>query len=374
RGERSEGPAHPRAACFGLRRPCARGGRAPEGGDRDPDRARPHGWRCRQAAARAAENAIALSAAFGINASSAIRYTAALEEGDTTMLNRYIPTLRQIKDDSERVAAAQRILADGLLEREGDHLWWLREGVRPETLTTGELYEPDEDPPDGPEGAEAGEQAPDERPIRIRRQAGLPLDETQKFIQELKDVGVTPAGIIPTVASIFFDGDIDSLAWLNQVLQKEAAGFINHRQRRLILSWWSHSRGLPFEENEFSFAPEPDGKGRKTARGDEKEKSAGQAMDAGVGWRIEKDEDGEWVAMPGGMIVTYEEALEAAKQRQVLAAYGKRQASPAAADGGDDDEGRPARRGGKGGDSIVEKMMLKMMDKMIDGDQGKGSA
>lgn len=68
-----------------------------------------------QAAARAAKNAVALSAAFGINANSAIRYTAALEEGDTTMLNRYIPTLRLIKDDSKRAAEAQRILAAGFL-------------------------------------------------------------------------------------------------------------------------------------------------------------------------------------------------------------------------------------------------------------------
>lgn len=61
-------------------------------------------------AKRAAKNAIALSAAFGINAKSAIRYTAALEQGDTEMLNRYIPTLRNIKDQTERAAAAQRIL------------------------------------------------------------------------------------------------------------------------------------------------------------------------------------------------------------------------------------------------------------------------
>ncbi|MCH8107722.1 MAG: hypothetical protein IIB30_05140, partial [Chloroflexi bacterium] len=61
-------------------------------------------------AKRAAKNAIALSAAFGINAKSAIRYTAALEEGDTEMLNRYIPTLRLLKDKTERAAEAQRIL------------------------------------------------------------------------------------------------------------------------------------------------------------------------------------------------------------------------------------------------------------------------
>ncbi|MFQ5775867.1 MAG: hypothetical protein ACE5GS_15195, partial [Kiloniellaceae bacterium] len=62
-------------------------------------------------ARRAAENAIGLSKAFGINEQSAIRYTAALEQGDTTMLNRYIPTLRQLEEDTARQAEAQRILA-----------------------------------------------------------------------------------------------------------------------------------------------------------------------------------------------------------------------------------------------------------------------
>jgi len=61
--------------------------------------------------ARAAKNAVALAAAFGINERSAIRYTAALEQGDTTMLNRYIPTLRNIEDQGKRVAEAQKILA-----------------------------------------------------------------------------------------------------------------------------------------------------------------------------------------------------------------------------------------------------------------------
>lgn len=64
-----------------------------------------------QQSARAARNAIALAEAFGINAQSAIRYTAALEQGDTTMLNRYIPTLRNIEDETKRAAEAQRILA-----------------------------------------------------------------------------------------------------------------------------------------------------------------------------------------------------------------------------------------------------------------------
>ena len=62
-------------------------------------------------AKRAAQNAIGLSSAFGISAQSAMRYTAMLEQGDTTMLNRYIPTLRSVEDEAERVALAQDILS-----------------------------------------------------------------------------------------------------------------------------------------------------------------------------------------------------------------------------------------------------------------------
>lgn len=59
----------------------------------------------------AVRESIALSA-FGIAEQSAIRYTAALAEGDTTMLNRYIPTLRHVEDQAERVAKAHEILAN----------------------------------------------------------------------------------------------------------------------------------------------------------------------------------------------------------------------------------------------------------------------
>lgn len=58
----------------------------------------------------ASKNAISLAKAMGINEQSAIRYTAALEQGDSTMLNRYLPTLRQIEDDTERAAKAQELL------------------------------------------------------------------------------------------------------------------------------------------------------------------------------------------------------------------------------------------------------------------------
>ena len=62
------------------------------------------------AAERAVKNAIALSATQDVSAKSAIRYTAALEQGNATMLARYLPTLRDVEEGTERTAMAQDIL------------------------------------------------------------------------------------------------------------------------------------------------------------------------------------------------------------------------------------------------------------------------
>src|SRR5690554_88577 len=71
-------------------------------------------------AERAVKNSIAMQSAFGVNAESAIRYTAALEQGNATMLTRYIPTLRDIEDESERVAEAQRVLGNAFSVAESE--------------------------------------------------------------------------------------------------------------------------------------------------------------------------------------------------------------------------------------------------------------
>ena len=72
------------------------------------------------AAQRAVKNSIAMQSAFGVNAQSALRYTAALEEGNATMLTRYIPALREIDDESERVAKAQEILGNAFSAAEAE--------------------------------------------------------------------------------------------------------------------------------------------------------------------------------------------------------------------------------------------------------------
>lgn len=63
-------------------------------------------------AERAVKNALALSEVHGINAQSVIKLTSALEQGSAQALGRYFPSLRKIKDETERVAEAQRLLAN----------------------------------------------------------------------------------------------------------------------------------------------------------------------------------------------------------------------------------------------------------------------
>lgn len=63
------------------------------------------------AAERAVKNAIALAAAKGTSAQAVLRMTMALEQGNATMLQRYIPALRGIKDPAQKAAMAQDFLA-----------------------------------------------------------------------------------------------------------------------------------------------------------------------------------------------------------------------------------------------------------------------
>jgi hypothetical protein len=63
------------------------------------------------ASERAVRNAIAMQSAFNVGAESAIRMTAALEQGDATMLRRYIPALRGVTDEAEMLAKAHEILS-----------------------------------------------------------------------------------------------------------------------------------------------------------------------------------------------------------------------------------------------------------------------
>lgn len=63
-------------------------------------------------AQRAVQNAIALSGALGGEADQYLRVTAALEEGNSAMIARMIPSLRVIDDETQRTARAQELLGN----------------------------------------------------------------------------------------------------------------------------------------------------------------------------------------------------------------------------------------------------------------------
>jgi hypothetical protein len=62
------------------------------------------------AAERAVKNAIALGSALGLDADKSMKLTVALEAGNASMLTRYIPALKGIKDPAEQAALAQDML------------------------------------------------------------------------------------------------------------------------------------------------------------------------------------------------------------------------------------------------------------------------
>lgn len=254
----------------------------------------------------------------------------------------------------------------GLADKDDDGVWSLRDGVTPQTLITGELGEPGPEEP-GQEGTPAAKPA-----APITRSPGIPLDQRGMFIKHCTDIGIAPKEAIPTIADIFFSGDIDSLTWLNQVLSKDAAGYVNHTQRRLMMSWWANTRRLDFDEEEYGFPPQ--GKGEKDTKGKKagaEEAKPERRLDPGMGWKVDRDKDGAWITVPGGPM-SYQEAVEAAERRALIDSY-KRGGGDQEAEGEEgSEEGAPARKGGKRQETLVEYMMKKMVDNMLEGNKGKG--
>jgi len=253
-----------------------------------------------------------------------------------------------------------------LADKDDDGVWSLRAGVTPQTLETGELEETGAAEA-GVEGEEPGGKAPP-----IVRSTGAPLDQRGMFIQEMRNIGVAPKESIPTIASIFFSGDIDDLRWLEQVLKRDAAGFVTAHQRRLIISFWSNTRGLPYDPDEFFPEGEGEGKGKKpsTKAGKVEEKTE-RRLDLGLGWKVERAKDGAWIAQPGGPMA-YQEAVDAAERRALIDSYGRGKGEEEGEPIAEGEEGAPARRGGKRSETLIEYMMKKMVDNMLEGKGARG--
>jgi len=257
-----------------------------------------------------------------------------------------------------------------LVERTEEGVWSLRDGVTPETLITGEIGAPGAAPP----GAEEGEPG---KPIPpIVRGKGVPLDQRGMFIEHMTAIGVSPREAIPTIADLFFEGDIEDLNWLNRVLQRSAAGYVKANQRRLIMDWWSKTRNLPYDEEAYFSEEEREGKaGKAAAKTGKVEEKVEKRLDPGMGWKVDRAKDGAWITVPGGPM-SYQEAVEAAERRALIDSYAHKDADQGAEGEEVSEEGAAARKGGKKPESLVEYLMKKMVDKMLEGPgtQGDGAS
>lgn len=190
------------------------------------------------------------------------------------------------------------------------------------------------------------------------------LDPRAQFEDILISLGVKKE-VAPTFADHFFRGNIDSLEWLREVLLRHAAGFIRADQARSIISIWSKARNLPYNADEFFLEEKPVSKTSGGVSVEQQKPLAAQVIEkTGIGWKIGKDQDGDWIAIPGGPM-TYQEAVEAAERRQALKAMSAGYGS------GDDSvesgEVKPAVRSTKPAAKNFQEIFLeKVLEKILD--------
>lgn len=182
----------------------------------------------------------------------------------------------------------------GMMSHDADMVWTLKPGVTPMTLVTGKLQDGTEKEGEGMT-TETGKDKPPGGGGE-----GAPLDPRDKFTALVKSTGVK-TDIIPTITAQFFNGDVNSLDWLRQVLLRNAAGFVETHQARMIITTWAQMCHLPYDPKDFPLEEPEKGKGGKAAE-EKPPKSAAATVieESGIGYKIVKDKDGDWVPAPGG--------------------------------------------------------------------------
>lgn len=281
--------------------------------------------------------------------------------------------------------------SQNLVTRDDKGIWYLRKGVTPQTLSTGALEMNTDGQEEGIPGEEAevseeeegtAEGAAPAAAAKTTRRSNIPpepktpvaLDQKQMFIKHMSDIGVAPKEAIPTIADLFFAGNINDLSWLNQILKNNAAGFVTPHQRNLIVGFWAKTRGLPYDEEEPDWTDySKPGKGVAKDKAGAKEEKPAHRMDLGIGWEVGKDKAGDWVPQQGGLL-TYEDALDRAERRATIAAYGLGRGDEGGEEEPEGETATPTRKGKAAAPPFVETLMLKMFDNMMDGGGGKSSA
>lgn len=163
--------------------------------------------------------------------------------------------------------------------------------------------------------------------------------DQEKFRALLQDCDVRRA--LDTITETFFSGDPEDLEHLVSVLD-DARAYVSPLQRRLIVRYWARyiKRDVPpLLEDRLNRQ-----EGEKSDR-----QRPGSEFVEDIGWKVEKDREGDWVPRPGGDL-SYEKALRYAATMNATR-------GSAAEEGDDEQEGETStgkrRRRAGGRDPIV---------------------
>jgi hypothetical protein len=254
---------------------------------------------------------------------------------------------------------ALKLKNDGFLDRNGDMVYSLAEGVTASTYANASKKS-------------AGTAAPSHTPAPA---APISLEPRAQFEEVLRSASVKPPEVIPTITEIFFGGNIDDLKWLHTVLRREAPNWVAAHQARLVLTYWSQKRNIPYNANEFVFeGPETGRKAEAEPKPVQKPSPAKVLEETGLLYKVVKDRDGDWVPeLAADGTLAYEAALDRCERLNAIRAVshqGSRDDDDDSEGGGED---RPAPRGGKRGKRFEDVLMEKIVDAFIAGNKGSNA-
>ena len=198
-----------------------------------------------------------------------------------------------------------------------------------------------------PESAAPGSPPAGGSPAADEGTQNQPLSGDQdEFRRLLQDCDVRKA--LDTITKTFFAGDPEDLNHLASVLE-DARAYVQPLYKRMIVRYWARyiHREVPPILDELLNRPEGD-------KGDRNRPGADLMED--IGWKMVKDRDGDFVALPGGEL-TYEKALRYAAT--TMASRG----SPKGEVGGDDDEPTTDKRRRGGQDPLVTLLLDRLLPK-----------
>ncbi len=205
----------------------------------------------------------------------------------------------------------------------------------------------DQDVP-GPQAREVREAPSTVTSPRQAARATISGDE-DRFKALLKDCGVVKA--IDTINDTFFRLDTDDIRNLLDVLD-DAKAFVNPQQKKLIVRYW-----LGYMDT-GELSPEVAARlGREQEKGKPGEPES-QMIDLGLGWKVERDKYGDYVAKPGGELKTYTEALRWATTMNATRPVEEEE---------EEEDGQPrGRRRSGGGASMISILLKAVIDRKSD--------